>query len=452
MMKTNHNPIVSATAHKSCSDFVIGLRRLTRDTRLQSALEKFVNNLDDAFATGATNDEQVEKKRVRYVAGLAAFHGYLCSIARELCWTAASKHAEQFRILGDALADLNVGVVWRIMAPSRKEKSIIPSRLKLARDHVVFALNVLIDGAGVAREDAAKEVLKRFPGITGLFAGKSNSPKRVSTTHRTNTILGWRTDFNAPSRHKSDMAKSALNHRDVIDGLPPEHCREFAHEILRKAERVALSITDPAILSQPPWELIYCRTSHQIQTQADPLLGLIVIDIDGNSGRQTENISVFNRCLPTDQSLKIKNDEITTIGAWFERHVKAGLMPHEFGLFVRSVGQLDRAQAAAKKAGVPFKVLDDNVEATGGHISIGAMHSAKGLQFRAVAVMACDDEIVPSQERIETIGDDADLQEVYDTERRLLYVALLRRRLADIDDCLALHNHRRKESVMRCHR
>jgi superfamily I DNA/RNA helicase len=56
------------------------------------------------------------------------------------------------------------------------------------------------------------------------------------------------------------------------------------------------------------------------------------------------------------------------------------------------------------------------------------MHLAKGLEFRAVAVMACDDEIVPLQERIETVGDDADLQEVYDTERHLLYVACTRAR------------------------
>ena len=63
-----------------------------------------------------------------------------------------------------------------------------------------------------------------------------------------------------------------------------------------------------------------------------------------------------------------------------------------------------------------------------GHISIGTMHLAKGLEFRAVAVMACDDEIVPLQERIETVGDDADLQEVYDTERHLLYVACTRAR------------------------
>jgi superfamily I DNA/RNA helicase len=90
--------------------------------------------------------------------------------------------------------------------------------------------------------------------------------------------------------------------------------------------------------------------------------------------------------------------------------------------------QLDRAQAAAKEAGVAFKVLDETVETTSGHISIGTMHLAKGLEFRAVAVMACDDEIIPLQERIVTVGDDADLKEVYDTERQLLYVACTRAR------------------------
>jgi superfamily I DNA/RNA helicase len=56
------------------------------------------------------------------------------------------------------------------------------------------------------------------------------------------------------------------------------------------------------------------------------------------------------------------------------------------------------------------------------------MHLAKGLEFRAVAVMACDDEVIPLQERIETVTEDSDLQEVYDTERHLLYVACTRAR------------------------
>lgn len=40
--------------------------------------------------------------------------------------------------------------------------------------------------------------------------------------------------------------------------------------------------------------------------------------------------------------------------------------------------------------------------------------------------MPCDDEVLPLQSRIESVGDDGDLQEVYDTERQLLYVACTR--------------------------
>ena len=56
------------------------------------------------------------------------------------------------------------------------------------------------------------------------------------------------------------------------------------------------------------------------------------------------------------------------------------------------------------------------------------MHLAKGLEFRGVAVMACDDEVLPLQERIESVTDESDLEEVYNTERHLLYVACTRAR------------------------
>src|SRR4029079_17241334 len=118
----------------------------------------------------------------------------------------------------------------------------------------------------------------------------------------------------------------------------------------------------------------------------------------------------------------------TSVGQWISDLSKAGVAPHEIGVFVRSEAQLDRVRAAVAQAGIPFKVLDEHVETTSGYASIGTMHLAKGLEFRAVGVMACDDEIIPLQQRIETVGDDADLQEVYNTERHLLYVACTRAR------------------------
>jgi superfamily I DNA/RNA helicase len=170
------------------------------------------------------------------------------------------------------------------------------------------------------------------------------------------------------------------------------------------------------------------RTSHQIRQQADRLLGPEIADVDGNSEDRNHNISVFNGPPPVIRVLKSESEEIKSVGTWLAEQSKAGVLPHEFGVFVRSAGQLGRAQAAVKESGLSFKILDEHVETTSGHVSICTMHLAKGLEFRAVAVMACDDEIIPLQERIETVGDDADLQEVYDTERHLLYVACTRAR------------------------
>ncbi len=170
------------------------------------------------------------------------------------------------------------------------------------------------------------------------------------------------------------------------------------------------------------------RTSHQIRTQADLLLGPVVTDVDGSSEDRSDTISVFNGQPPTIRSLQTEDEEVKAVGNWITEHARAGVLPHEFGVFVRSAMQLDRAKAAVNKARMAFKVLDERVETTSGFVSICTMHLAKGLEFRAVAVMACDDEIIPLQERIETVGDDADLREIYDTERHLLYVACTRAR------------------------
>jgi superfamily I DNA/RNA helicase len=162
--------------------------------------------------------------------------------------------------------------------------------------------------------------------------------------------------------------------------------------------------------------------------QADRLLGPEVSDADGNTDERGDTVSVFNGPAPVIQILSSEKEEIKAVSAWISDHLKAGVLPHEFGLFVRSERELRRARAAVDDAGIPFKVLDEHVETTSGYASISTMHLAKGLEFRSVVVMACDDEIVPLQDRIETVGDDADLQEVYDTERHLLYVACTRAR------------------------
>jgi superfamily I DNA/RNA helicase len=170
------------------------------------------------------------------------------------------------------------------------------------------------------------------------------------------------------------------------------------------------------------------RTSHQIRARADRLLGPELADVDGIKEDRRGTWSVFNGPEPEIRVLESRSAESEAVGRWIAARLGEGVKPEEVAVFVRSLDEVSRAQAALEKAAIPHKVLDDDVETAPGVASITTMHLAKGLEFRAVALMACDDEIIPSQKRIESIGDDADLDEVYATERHLLYVACTRAR------------------------
>jgi superfamily I DNA/RNA helicase len=170
------------------------------------------------------------------------------------------------------------------------------------------------------------------------------------------------------------------------------------------------------------------RTSHQIRSQADRLLAPEVADVDGNTEERRGTVSVFNGPAPVIRTFESEEAEIAAAADWIASRHEEGVAPHEIGVFVRSDAQLPRARAAVERAGLPFKVLDEHVETAHGQVSVATMRLAKGLEFRTVAVLACDDEVIPLQSRIESVTDDSDLAEVYDTERHLLYVACTRAR------------------------
>ena len=170
------------------------------------------------------------------------------------------------------------------------------------------------------------------------------------------------------------------------------------------------------------------RTSHQIRMQADRLLGPEISDVDGIKEDRRGTVSVFNGAKPTINVFDTEEAEIEAVSDWLKEKISEGIVLHEIGVFVRSSAELDRAITSIEKSGLVYKILDEKIDAASGHVSVCTMHLAKGLEFRAVVVMACDDEVIPSQDRIETVTDDTDLEEVYNTERHLLYVACTRAR------------------------
>jgi superfamily I DNA/RNA helicase len=92
------------------------------------------------------------------------------------------------------------------------------------------------------------------------------------------------------------------------------------------------------------------RTSRQIRTHADRLLGPVVTDVDGNSEDRSDTVSVFNGPSPTICSLKNESEEIRTVGKRIAERAKNGVLPHKFGVFVRSAAQLERVRCSRKRA------------------------------------------------------------------------------------------------------
>jgi hypothetical protein len=170
------------------------------------------------------------------------------------------------------------------------------------------------------------------------------------------------------------------------------------------------------------------RTSHQIRRQADRLLHAELADVDGTVETRAGTVSVVNGPDPVIEIADSPEHEAEIIASWLKARMGEGMIPHEIAVFVRSDTELPRARVAVNKAGLNVVVFDASTDVSPGSVSLCTMHRAKGLEFRAVVVAACDDEIVPLQARIEAVTDDADLEEVYNTERHLLYVACTRAR------------------------
>lgn len=156
------------------------------------------------------------------------------------------------------------------------------------------------------------------------------------------------------------------------------------------------------------------RTSHQIRRLADRLLAPTIVDQDGIEEDRRGTVSVFDGLEPDVALYDDDLAEIVGVTEWLVAALAEGIAPSELAVLVRGREQLARGRAAAERADTS--------------ISVATMHDAKGLEFRGVAVMALDEDVVPDAVRLAAVGDVADLEAIHETERHLLYVAATRAR------------------------
>lgn len=171
------------------------------------------------------------------------------------------------------------------------------------------------------------------------------------------------------------------------------------------------------------------RTSHQIRAQADRLLDDAVSDVDGNTDDRRGTVSVFNGPAPGVRACADGDEESRVVAEWIRQRLATdGVLPDEVAVIVRASEQIDAAARAVAHAGAQPIVLDERLESLPGAVSVCTMHLAKGLEFRAVAVMGCHDTALPLDSRLAGIMDMAAIEEIDRTERHLLYVACTRAR------------------------
>lgn len=169
------------------------------------------------------------------------------------------------------------------------------------------------------------------------------------------------------------------------------------------------------------------RTSHQIRQAADRLLPQNIRDVDGLEDQRSGTVSVFEGPDPQIVIAESVEVEIGLAAAFLQELIDEGFAPAEIGIFVRSQDQLSRARAAAEMAAVKTRTLVE-AKAGGDEALLGIMHLAKGLEFRAVVLMACDEGVLPLKSRVSDVADEFELDEVIATERQLFYVAATRAR------------------------
>ena len=159
------------------------------------------------------------------------------------------------------------------------------------------------------------------------------------------------------------------------------------------------------------------RTSEQIRRESDKLLPVSITESDGNEERRDGVISLFQGEQPSINIFDDINDEIENVVSWLKKRISSEANPDEIAILFRSVFELDRAKKCINKMGT-----------IGENIHLLTMHDAKGLEFKSVAIIGCEEGILPSEARLIKARDEAEIDEIMATERHLFYVAFSRAR------------------------
>ena len=171
------------------------------------------------------------------------------------------------------------------------------------------------------------------------------------------------------------------------------------------------------------------RNTEQIQRFARNISGRPAIGGDDEEeGR--DGFSLLTGALPMVKVCKDESDEVLTLAEWFQDMRRLGYEQAEIAVFTRRTTTLATICDPALRTvdGLNRRDLQDSRPSSEDGVSFGTMHRAKGLEFKAVAVVGCSDDDIPDQDMLASSCDEADRNEILEQEINLLHVALTRPR------------------------
>jgi hypothetical protein len=170
------------------------------------------------------------------------------------------------------------------------------------------------------------------------------------------------------------------------------------------------------------------RTTEQIRRAADRLIDEHSDDMDDGSESRKGTRSLLRGPEPTLAGYDSPQLEFEAAAAHIHGWLADGLKPEAIAVFARTKRQVEAIAKAFEQAELPVHVLSADDEARPAAISVGTMHRAKGLEFKAVLIAAVTDKLLPYHLVLTQAADPLDRERAVDNERRLLYVALTRAR------------------------
>jgi superfamily I DNA/RNA helicase len=170
------------------------------------------------------------------------------------------------------------------------------------------------------------------------------------------------------------------------------------------------------------------RTSAEIRRFSEGLLPARVTEVD-DVAEERDTLSLLRGPEPEIRSAPDLSGEIETLANWLAAAQKRGIAPGEIAIFARTRKALEeRARPALARHGLSGAWLSVDQEMGSGTVTLGTLHSAKGLEFRAVAVVACNDAQLPLRAALDAAKEPEAKRVVEDRELSLLYVGCTRAR------------------------